>query len=45
MGIFTEDLNSDSILNWVFNYKSIKYDWVDPIDEIIEKIKYYGEKS
>ena len=43
MGVFTEDLSKKTIFDWLFKYKSIKYNWNDPIDEIIEKIKIYGE--
>ena len=43
MGVFTEDLNKKTIFDWLFKYKSIKYNWNDPIDEIIEKIKIYGK--
>ena len=38
MGIFTEDLNQNSIYKWIFNYKKIKYDWSNPIDKIVDLI-------
>jgi len=44
MGIMTDDLNPDSISKWLCDYKKINYQWVNPIDDIIDKIiKYNGE--
>ena len=43
MGILTKDLNNDTLFEWIYNYKSIKYDWNDPIDEIVKKIHNYAK--
>ena len=43
MGILTKDLNNDTLFEWIYNYKSIKYDWNDPIDEIVKKIHDYAK--
>jgi hypothetical protein len=43
MKVFTKELNSDNIFDWVYNYDKIKYDWIDPIDDIIKKIKKYAK--
>jgi uncharacterized protein (TIGR00661 family) len=43
IGVFTADLNSDNIFEWVYNYKSIEYDWIDPIEDIVKKINYYAK--
>ena len=44
MGVMTDDLSFDSISKWLTNYKSIDYQWENPIDDIIEKIiNYCGE--
>lgn len=43
MGILTKDLNNDTLFEWVYNYKLIKYDWDDPIDDIIKKIDDYAK--
>lgn len=43
MGVFTDDLNDDNIFEWIYNYKSIKYDWNDPIKDIVKKISDYAK--
>jgi len=43
MGVFTDDLNNDNIFEWIYNYKSIKYDWNDPIEDIVKKISDYAK--
>ena len=43
MGILTDDLNSDKLFEWIYKYKSIEYDWNDPIDEIVKKISDYAK--
>ncbi len=45
MGVFTEDLNKDTISLWITNYKKIDYDWDNPIDEIVQKIINYNGKN
>jgi uncharacterized protein (TIGR00661 family) len=43
MGVFTKELNSDNIFDWVFNYGKVEYDWCDPINDIIKKIEEYAK--
>ena len=43
MGVFTKDLNSDTIFEWIFEYKNIEYSWFNPIDNIIKKISDYAK--
>jgi hypothetical protein len=43
MGIFTKDLNNNTIFEWVFNYKKVNYDWIDPTAKIIKKISDYAK--
>jgi uncharacterized protein (TIGR00661 family) len=43
MGVFTEDLNSRTIFEWIFGYKNIEYIWFNPIDKIIKKISDYAK--
>ena len=43
MGVFTDDLNDDNIFEWIYNYKSIEYDWNDPIKDIVKKISDYAK--
>ena len=38
MGVFTSDFNSNSLGMWVLGYNSIDYNWVNPKDDIINKI-------
>jgi uncharacterized protein (TIGR00661 family) len=39
MGIFTDKFNKDSLNIWLNNYKKVDYQWENPIDEILLKIK------
>jgi uncharacterized protein (TIGR00661 family) len=39
MGIFTDDFNKQSINKWIEEYEEINYQWENPIDDIIKKIK------
>jgi uncharacterized protein (TIGR00661 family) len=43
MCVLTDDLNNDNIFEWIYNYKSIKYDWNDPIEDIVKKISDYAK--
>jgi uncharacterized protein (TIGR00661 family) len=43
MGILTKDFNDDTLFEWIYTYKSIKYDWNDPIDDIVKKISNYAK--
>jgi uncharacterized protein (TIGR00661 family) len=43
MGVFTDELNSNTISKWITNYQKIDYIWNNPIDEIVEKILNYGK--
>ena len=44
MGIFTSDFNSYSLGIWVLDYNSIDYNWVNPKDDMIDKIiSIYGK--
>ena len=43
MGVFTKDFDNETLLEWVYDYKSIKYNWNDPIDDILKKIKEYAK--
>ena len=45
MGIFTEDLGTESISKWIECYEKIDYDWENPIDEIVKKIISYNGKN
>lgn len=46
MGVFTKCLNKSNIEDWISNYNSIEYDWIDPSLYIVNKIKeYYAEKN
>jgi uncharacterized protein (TIGR00661 family) len=45
MGVFTEELNKETISLWITNYKKIDYEWKNPIDEIIQKIINYNGKN
>jgi len=38
MGIFIEDLNYNSIKQWIEEYENINYDWKNPIQSIMDKI-------
>jgi hypothetical protein len=39
MGILTDGFNGDNLANWLNNYKKVDYQWKNPIDEILTKIK------
>ena len=39
MGVYTEDLNSENLENWLNNYTKIDYEWINPIESIVSKIK------
>lgn len=44
MGVFTSNFNSNSLGMWVLGYNSIDYNWVNPKDDIINKIvSIYGK--
>jgi hypothetical protein len=43
MGVFTKELNSDNIFDWVYNYDKVEYNWCDPIDDLIKKIEEYAK--
>jgi uncharacterized protein (TIGR00661 family) len=44
MGVYTSDFNSNSLGMWVLSYNSIDYNWVNPKDDIINKIiSIYGK--
>ena len=45
MGIFTEDLSTESIAKWIECYEKIDYEWKNPIDEIVKKIISYNGKN
>jgi hypothetical protein len=45
MGVFTEDLDKESISKWITKYKKIDYDWDNPIDEIVKKIISFNGKN
>ena len=33
----------NKLFEWIYKYNSIKYDWNDPIDEIVKKIHDYAK--
>jgi uncharacterized protein (TIGR00661 family) len=39
LGVYTEDLTSENLENWLNNYTKIDYKWVNPIESIVSKIK------
>lgn len=39
LGVYTEDLNSENLYNWLNNYTKIDYKWSNPIDSIVNKIR------
>ena len=43
MGVFTKDLNNETIFEWIYDYKIIEYKWFNPIDKIIKKISDYAK--
>ena len=45
MGVLTDSFTSDSISDWLNNWKKIDYKWENPIDDIIKNIIKIHEKS
>jgi uncharacterized protein (TIGR00661 family) len=43
MGVFTKQLDDKKIFEWIYDYKSIEYNWFDPINQIIKKITEYAK--
>jgi len=39
LGIYTDDLTSENLENWLNNYTKIDYEWINPIESIVSKIK------
>jgi uncharacterized protein (TIGR00661 family) len=39
LGIYTDDLTSENLENWLNNYTKIDYEWINPIESIVTKIK------
>jgi uncharacterized protein (TIGR00661 family) len=39
IGILTDGFNGNNLANWLNNYKKVDYQWKNPIDEILTKIK------
>ena len=39
LGVYTDDLTSENLENWLNNYTKINYKWTNPIESIISKIK------
>jgi UDP:flavonoid glycosyltransferase YjiC (YdhE family) len=39
LGVYTDDLNSENLENWLNNYTKVDYKWVNPIKSIVNKIK------
>ena len=39
LGIYTDDLTSENLDNWLNNYDKVDYNWVNPIESIVSKIK------
>ena len=39
LGIYTDDLTSKNLENWLNNYTKINYEWINPIESIVSKIK------
>jgi uncharacterized protein (TIGR00661 family) len=38
MGVYTKKFNSSTISEWIISYNVIKYDWKDPIEDIVKII-------
>lgn len=38
MGVYTSELTSENLNIWLNNYQKIKYNWINPIKNIIDKI-------
>jgi uncharacterized protein (TIGR00661 family) len=45
MGIFTDFFTKDSLEDWINNWNKIKYNWKNPINDIIKKIIKIHEKG
>jgi UDP:flavonoid glycosyltransferase YjiC (YdhE family) len=39
LGVYTDDLTSENLENWLNNYDKIDYKWSNPIESIVSKIK------
>jgi uncharacterized protein (TIGR00661 family) len=39
LGVYTDDLTSKNLENWLNNYTKVDYKWVNPIKSIVNKIK------
>jgi uncharacterized protein (TIGR00661 family) len=39
MGVLTDEFSRESLKRWIKLYKPIKYDWINPIEDIINKIE------
>jgi uncharacterized protein (TIGR00661 family) len=39
LGVYTDDLNSENLENWLNNYTKVDYRWINPIESIVSKIK------
>lgn len=39
LGVYTDDLNSKNLENWLNNYTKVDYKWINPIESIVSKIK------
>jgi len=39
IGVFTGDFNHLNLQKWITEYDVVEYDWVNPINELLEKIK------
>ncbi len=39
IGVFTEPLSRKNLMVWIKNYNKVDYNWKNPINKIIEKIK------
>ena len=39
LGVYTDDLTSKNLENWLNNYTKVDYKWTNPIESIVTKIK------
>jgi uncharacterized protein (TIGR00661 family) len=39
LGVYTDDLTSKNLENWLNNYTKVDYKWINPIESIVSKIK------
>jgi uncharacterized protein (TIGR00661 family) len=39
LGVYTDDLTSKNLENWLNNYTKVDYKWTNPIESIVSKIK------